>query len=126
MAASSPPQQHQSPYHKGALRPGEIRLLSVESTSSETNGFISRDRKLARRVRGRAALLRLVTRRHKLKDNPEFDAISYVWGTAPKPVSVQCNGAPLLITHTAYEMLEHLRLYRPNLKRPIWIDAICI
>ena len=59
---------------------------------------------------------------HRLVDEPDFDAVSYVWGEAPVTVTVMCNDAPLLITPTALEMLENIQRY----KRPLWMDAICI
>lgn len=61
-----------------------------------------------------------------LTDELNFDAISYVWGTAPASVPVQCNGATLYITPTAFEMLGYLYFFKPGPERPIWIDAICI
>jgi len=66
--------------------------------------------------------VRLSTQTHKLVDEPDFDAVSYVWGEVPASVSVMCNDAPLLITPAALEMLENIQRY----KRPLWIDAICI
>lgn len=120
VAASPTPQ---SPYRGQPLEPGEIRLLTVDAITS-TDNITSTSGATA--VESAEVTLRLRTTRHKLEDNPEFDAISYVWGIAPASVSVQCNGARLLVTPTAYEMLEHLRLYKPNPHRPFWIDAICI
>jgi hypothetical protein len=113
----------QSPYRGQPLEPGEIRLLTVDTITTTDNITPTSG---ATAAESAEVTLRLSTSRHKLEDNPEFDAISYVWGTAPASVSVQCNGAPLLVTPTAYEMLEHLRLYKPNPHRPFWIDAICI
>jgi hypothetical protein len=70
--------------------------------------------------------LKLTTYPVVLSRDLDFDAVSYVWGTAPASVDVDCNGRRLSITPTAYEMLLHLHLYKPEIKRPLWIDAICI
>lgn len=63
-----------------------------------------------------------VTKKVRLDDKFEFDAVSYVWGTAPTSVSVPCNGSSLLVTPVAYEMAKYLGEYN----RWLWIDAICI
>jgi hypothetical protein len=105
----------QSPYYDQPLGPGEIRLLTIES-NIETNlqhVFPWLSPKVT---------FRLVTQRHKLDEKPEFDALSYVWGTASASIRVPCNNSSLLVTPTAYEMLEHLRVR----SGPFWIDAICI
>ncbi|KAH8706104.1 heterokaryon incompatibility protein-domain-containing protein [Phaeosphaeriaceae sp. PMI808] len=112
---SSKPQ----PYHLQPLKSREIRLLINTSshapqTRNATTGCLHDEP------------LNFVTRRYKLHETPEFDAISYVWGTASASISVQVNGSPLLVTPSVREMLEHLHLYRPHMGRPIWIDAICI
>ncbi|KAH7062951.1 heterokaryon incompatibility protein-domain-containing protein [Paraphoma chrysanthemicola] len=107
-----------SPYAEQSLQPGEIRLLTIDATITANNSEAI--------ANPGGVTLRLVTKRVSLEEKPKFDAISYVWGTAPASVVVECNGAPLLVTPTAYDMLQHLRLYRPNLYLPVWIDAICI
>ncbi|UPX12688.1 uncharacterized protein EKO05_0003227 [Ascochyta rabiei] len=95
-----------SPYDGQALKPCEIRLLTIIWTTS--NEF------------------KLQTECHTLTGDLEFDAISYVWGTSPASVAITCNDAVLAITPTAFEMLGYLYLFKPEPKRPIWIDAICI
>jgi hypothetical protein len=105
----------QSPYYDQPLGPGEIRLLTIKS-NPETNlqhVFPWLSPKVT---------FCLVTQRHKLEENPEFDALSYVWGTASASIRVPCNNGSLLVTPTAYEMLKHLRVR----SGPFWIDAICI
>jgi hypothetical protein len=96
-----------TPYERQRLKTGEIRLLKIDWNAQEDK-------------------LRLETYPVKLSDQPNYDTISYVWGTAPASVEVDCNGGRLSISPTAYEMLLHLRLYRPDVSRPLWIDAICI
>ncbi|KAJ8111538.1 hypothetical protein OPT61_g5891 [Boeremia exigua] len=92
-------------YHGQSLKPSEIRLLTIE----EVDGS-----------------LRLQAKPHSLLDIIDYDAISYVWGTAAASVKVSCNGGELVITPTAYEMLQNLYLHRPDRSRALWIDAICI
>ena len=101
-----PSVQPDSPYFSQALKPDEIRLLSIIWTTSD--------------------LFELRTECHPLTADLQFDAISYVWGSAPASVRVKCNNGTLLITPKAFEMLGYLYLYKPEPQRPIWIDAICI
>jgi hypothetical protein len=71
--------------------------------------------------------IELETHRYKLTEKLDFDAISYVWGTAAASVTITCNGRSLMITPTALEMLQYLHRYQMNtMNRKIWIDAICI
>ncbi|KAF1353002.1 hypothetical protein EJ07DRAFT_134899 [Lizonia empirigonia] len=95
-----------SPYERQALEPGEIRLLTIIWTALDK--------------------FELRTECHALTEELEYDAISYVWGTEPASVTVKCNDAALLVTPTAFEMLEYLYLSKPEPTQPIWIDAICI
>jgi len=95
-----------SPYHGQRLRIKEIRLLTIKSSGG---------------------VIKLNTHRYNLSEDPDYDAISYVWGTAPASVTVMCNNRPLLITPTALEMLKYLQQYQAKTAtRKIWIDAICI
>jgi len=95
-----------SPYDDQALVNNEIRLLKITYIDGS---------------------IRLHTRRHKLTEDLEYDAISYVWGNTPALTMVACNGRPLAITPTAIEMLQHLYRYQTETKaRSLWIDAICI
>ncbi|KAH7086800.1 heterokaryon incompatibility protein-domain-containing protein [Paraphoma chrysanthemicola] len=59
-----------------------------------------------------------------LRENPKYEALSYVWGTPGN------RGSMLLSGHvfTLYENLEAAlrRLRRTNKSRALWIDAICI
>ena len=56
--------------------------------------------------------------------NVEYHALSYVWGSPVNPISVTCDGQPLLITHNLHQALLQLR--DNGLTGPIWVDAICI
>ncbi|KAI4947701.1 hypothetical protein J4E91_006523 [Alternaria rosae] len=100
------PRSPVSPYESKALANNEIRLLKI----SYIDGIIQ-----------------LKSRRHVLAQDLDYDAISYVWGSAPATETVLYNGKPLIITPTALEMLHYLHGYQRNTKkRRIWIDAICI
>jgi hypothetical protein len=93
-------------YNHQKLRQGQIRLL----TTKWINGSIE-----------------IEIDRYTLTENLDYDAVSYVWGSAPASVTVKCNGRPLVVTSTALEMLHCLHQYQTNTTtRKIWIDAICI
>jgi hypothetical protein len=106
MTSTSNAAPAESPYHGQDLKPGEIRLLTVLWTTSDE--------------------FELRTECHELTEDLDFDAISYVWGTAPASVPVKCNNATLYVTPTAFEMLGYLYLFKPGPHYPIWVDAICI
>lgn len=104
-----------SPYDDQPLGPGEIRLLTVswgeEASLRHVFPWLELD-----------AVPYLTTEVHKLEDEPEYYALSYVWGTAPASISVPCNGTSLLITPSAYEILQ----VALRADQTLWIDAICI
>jgi len=89
-----------SPYGERLLQPDEIRLLTI---------FRDTD------------TLRLIVTAHKFHDDLQYDAVSYVWGTAEASINVPCNGGNLTVTPTVHEMLQHLYPYRLY-----WLDSICI
>jgi hypothetical protein len=101
---------NQSPYRNQPLRPGEIRLLTIEPAN------------LQHVFPWLPLEFRIVTTCRKLEDKPDFDAVSYVWGTTPASISIPCNDGSILVTPTAHHMLGFLRLQ----KGPLWIDALCI
>jgi hypothetical protein len=89
-----------SPYCERVLQPDHIRLITIHRE---------------------AGTLRLTVTSHKFQDDLEYDAVSYVWGTAEPSINVSCNGKSLVVTPTVFEMLRYLhpdRLY--------WLDSICI
>lgn len=106
-AVLSPHPFPESPYCHQQLESEEIRILKIERIPQSQT-------------------LQLTTRPIVLADAPDYEAISYVWGTAPDSVPVVCNGAQLLVSPSTHEMLEHLRLRQAKTDRPLWIDAICI
>ncbi len=62
-----------------------------------------------------------------LADNPEYEALSYTWGTGGLTSEVRIHGtespAKLPITTSLYSIMQRLRLKQ---SRRIWIDQICI
>jgi hypothetical protein len=100
------PASSDSPFDGQTLTGTQIRLLTI----TYVEGTIE-----------------LQTRCHELTENLEYDAVSYVWGSAPASVTVMCNNKPLAITPTALEMLHYLHRYQAKAAwQKIWIDAICI
>ncbi|KAK4225320.1 ankyrin repeat-containing domain protein [Podospora fimiseda] len=59
-----------------------------------------------------------------LDDEPPFEALSYEWGERSGSIPVQCGNTYLLATPNLKAVLRRLR--RPEKKRLIWIDALCI
>lgn len=55
---------------------------------------------------------------------PRYEALSYTWGTDPPSNYIWVNGKPIGIRPNLEAALLSLRL--PNLKRLLWIDALCI
>jgi hypothetical protein len=111
MTSSEP----QSPYHDQTLGPGEIRLVYIEESTESSLHHVFPWIPLE-------TTLSLTTKRVKIEDEPDFVAVSYVWGTAPASITISCNGGSILVSPSAYEMLEHLCMHG----QWYWIDAICI
>lgn len=59
-----------------------------------------------------------------LSENPEFEALSYVWGDASIQETIIFNGITFPVTRNLAIALRYLRL--PDKPRRIWIDALCI
>jgi hypothetical protein len=53
--------------------------------------------------------------------SPEYDGVSYCWGSYENLRILECDGQPLRITAIVDEMLRHLRKLRSA--RNLWIDA---
>lgn len=60
----------------------------------------------------------------KLSDSPQFEALSYFWGTSAKKKTVSVNGHPFNIGNNLHLALRYLRGTHGH--RTLWIDAICI
>ncbi|KAL1647158.1 Folylpolyglutamate synthetase [Diplodia intermedia] len=66
---------------------------------------------------------------HLLNTAPEYEALSYVWGSSERTHAVMLNQHSFAIQSNLHDALEHLRheLTRSGKStRKIWIDAICI
>ncbi len=59
-----------------------------------------------------------------LHSDPNFEALSYVWGNGSETKNISINGAVKRITVNLESTLRHLRLV--DKPRDIWVDAICI
>src|SRR5277367_3175798 len=58
----------------------------------------------------------------------EFEALSYVWGTPGRKLSILLNNQELKVTQNLAHALRHLRPAKSNKfeTRTLWVDAICI
>ncbi|KAK5624981.1 hypothetical protein RRF57_000697 [Xylaria bambusicola] len=56
--------------------------------------------------------------------DPEYSALSYVWGTELAPTKIKCNGHDIEVTENLAQALRHLR--HESEPRYIWADALCI
>jgi len=54
---------------------------------------------------------------------PDYECLSYTWGTAPATKIITINGQPFPVRENLFQALVQLR---QNTTRSIWIDAICI
>ena len=60
---------------------------------------------------------------------PDYDAISYTWGTDPEWMNIYINDYEYPLTPNLHDALQQFRLnqYKNGMsKRKLWIDAICI
>jgi heterokaryon incompatibility protein (HET) len=60
----------------------------------------------------------------RISEAPDYEALSYVWGSSVKPGIVWCNGKILKVTSNLYAALRTVR-HRLR-QRVMWADAICI
>ncbi|CAI6039785.1 unnamed protein product [Clonostachys chloroleuca] len=59
-----------------------------------------------------------------LESAPDFEAISYCWGTDQDQHQVVCNGKPLFMHKSLFGGLSYFRLLDKT--RVLWADAVCI
>ncbi|KAH7176773.1 heterokaryon incompatibility protein-domain-containing protein [Dactylonectria macrodidyma] len=60
----------------------------------------------------------------KLSDHPQYEALSYCWGTSAKKRVISINDHPVPIGINLYSALQHLRTNEHP--RSFWVDATCI
>lgn len=58
-----------------------------------------------------------------LDDEPEYEALSYVWGDQEDLATIYVHNCPFLITRNLYDALLHMR---QTGERVLWADALCI
>lgn len=92
-------------YQQLPLAPGTIRILDLDR-ATEITAPLSGTLRVAR-----------------LKDRPNFTALSYVWGNG-RTASICCNGSAFAITSNCKEALLSLRSIEDSVS--IWVDALCI
>lgn len=56
---------------------------------------------------------------------PEYDALSYTWGSGEKDSNIRCNGLQVPVTENLFEALRALRPPK-NDSLFLWVDALCI
>ncbi|KAK0120453.1 hypothetical protein ONS96_010667 [Cadophora gregata f. sp. sojae] len=57
-------------------------------------------------------------------DNPQYDALSYTWGSPVDPIAITLNDQTFNVTQGLHLALTSFRL--PSAPRTLWIDAVCI
>lgn len=57
-------------------------------------------------------------------DNPQYEALSYMWGSKDSPQQIELNGTVLEVRNNLWQALYYLRL--TDSTRILWIDALCI
>ena len=60
-----------------------------------------------------------------LEENPEFMALSYVWGDPTDPRTILLHNEPFLVTKNLHAALRSIRSRFPGMST-IWVDALCI
>ena len=61
-----------------------------------------------------------------LSDQPEYAALSYVWGSKENQQIVTLDGCPFYVNLNLFTALRRLRAHNDAETGIIWIDAICI
>ncbi|CEF73703.1 hypothetical protein FGSG_01556 [Fusarium graminearum PH-1] len=56
--------------------------------------------------------------------NPQYEAISYCWGTGGRSSEITCDGKPLPLTKSIEGALRRVR--HPTSQRRLWADQVCI
>jgi hypothetical protein len=101
------PRYEHRPFVNCSRGSSEIRLLKLRR----------------RRPLGRIRCELIVVDLHS-DDLPDYDAISYHWGSAAFTEEIWLDGLPLQVAPIVQDLLYHLGSYQHD--RLLWIDAICI
>jgi len=59
-----------------------------------------------------------------LNDAPQFEALSYEWGSRSNPRRISVHGHRISVTENLHAALNNLRY--PRKSRTLWVDALCI
>jgi hypothetical protein len=97
------------------LEAGEIRLLKLPLRSAADNQHP---------VAAGEPIIDCELSHVLLKDGPNFEALSYVWGSDNKTEKIILNGEPFDVTPGLHQALSHMRL--EDSPRMLWVDAVCI
>ncbi|KAK8096043.1 HET-domain-containing protein [Apiospora kogelbergensis] len=95
------------PYKSLNPKKSEIRLLTLLPASSNIGDRVCCSLKVA-----------------SLNKKPKYEALSYVWGDRNQTSTIIVDGAPFEATINLEAALRHLQ--RPDAKRVLWVDAVCI
>lgn len=87
------------------LGDGEIRLIQLEAGLRTTPISCSLETTL-------------------LEDAPEYQAVSYAWGSSERTSTILVNGDVVHITANLYSVLLHAR--QETAAATLWVDALCI
>ncbi|KAI0970944.1 heterokaryon incompatibility protein-domain-containing protein [Xylaria arbuscula] len=60
----------------------------------------------------------------KIDDLPNYEPVSYAWGDPTTRKQIICDGVPVSVTTSAYQLLRRFR--KRCKERIIWLDGICI
>ncbi|KAF1964447.1 HET-domain-containing protein [Bimuria novae-zelandiae CBS 107.79] len=94
------------------LRENEIRILSIPPGSSDVGGPPPIDCDI------------LVASLSDRNGFPEYETLSYVWGTEMASVPILVSGQSIVVSRSLHCAIRRLQL--PDRKRLLWIDQICI
>jgi hypothetical protein len=63
---------------------------------------------------------------HSLRDDLNYEALSYTWGISTKPCIIDLHGVPFPVTRNLDVALRNIRKPAGLSPKRLWIDAICI
>ncbi|KAH6997219.1 heterokaryon incompatibility protein-domain-containing protein [Ilyonectria destructans] len=70
------------------------------------------------------ALLKSDVKVTSLETDPEYEAVSYVWGSTDSLIDIEVSGSKVGVTKNLHSFLQRLRL--ADKTRALWIDQLCI